>query len=160
MLPELGSEEESTQREGGQSMSEESKAIVQHAIEAWNTGNRDLFDEIWSADYVHHDPAEPDVRSLEDYKRYVAYVHSRYPGLHFAVDDMLAEGDRVATRYTWRITDTVGKEDRPPTGRQVTVTGTAIYHLAGGRIAEMWINWDELGYYRQLGVVPPAGEGE
>jgi steroid delta-isomerase-like uncharacterized protein len=135
-------------------MSEESKAIVQRAFEACNTGDLALFDEIWAADYVHHDPAEPEVRSLEDYKRYVAYVHSRYPGLHFAVEDMLAEGDKVAARYTWRVTDTVGKEGRPPTGRQVTVPGTAVYRLTDGRIAEMWLIWDELGYYRQLGVAP------
>jgi steroid delta-isomerase-like uncharacterized protein len=141
-------------------MSEENKAIVRRAFEAWNAGDMDLFDELLAADYVHHDPGEPDVRGLEDLKRYVTYVHSRYPGLHFAVEDILAEGDRVAARYTWRITDTVGKEDRPPTGKQVTITGTAIYHLSGGRIVEMWVNWDELGYYRQLGVVPPAGEGD
>jgi steroid delta-isomerase-like uncharacterized protein len=138
-------------------MSEESKAIIRRAFEAWNAGDLDLFDEILAADYVHRDPAEPDVRSLEDYKRYVSYVHSRYPGLHLAIEDMLAEGDKVAARYTWRVTDTVGREDRPPTSRQVTVTGTAIYRLAGGRIAEIWVNWDELGYYRQLGVVPEIG---
>ena len=135
-------------------MSELSKAIVRRAFEAWNAGDLDLFDEIWATDYVHHDPAEPEVRGLEDYKRYVAYVHSRYPGLHFAVEDVLAEGDKAAARYTWQITDSVGKEDRPPTGKQVTVAGIAIYRLAGGRITEMWVNWDELGYYRQLGVVP------
>jgi steroid delta-isomerase-like uncharacterized protein len=138
-------------------MSEENKAIIRRAFEAWNAGDLDLFDELWAADYVHHDPAEPDVRSLEDYKRYVAYVHAGYPDVHFTAEDMLAEGDKVAARYQMRATDTVGREHRPATGKRVTVTGTAIYRLAGGRIAEMWVNWDELGFYRQLGVVPAAG---
>jgi len=44
-----------------------------------------------------------------------------------------------------------GREDGPASGKHVTVTGTASYRLAGGRIAEMWLNWDELGYYWQLG---------
>lgn len=135
-------------------MSDLNKAVVRRAFEAWNAGDLDLFDEVWAADYVHHDVAVPNVRGLRDYKRYVAYVHRRYPGMHFAVEDMLAEGDKVAARYTWQVTDTVGREDRPPTGKQVTVSGTAIYRLAGGQITEMWTNWDELGYYRQLGVVP------
>ena len=137
-------------------MSDLSKAIVRRAFEAWNAGDLNRFDEIWAADYAHHDPGEPEVRGLADYKRYVAYVHRRYPGLQLHIEDMLAEGDKVAARYTWRITDSVGKDDRPPTGKQVTVTGTAIYRLTNGQIAEMWVNWDELGYYRQLGVVPES----
>ena len=131
-------------------MSEENKAIIRRAFEAWNAGDLDLFDELWAADYVHHDPAEPKVRSLEDYKRYVSYVHKSYPGMGFTLEDMLAEGDKVAARYTWHATDTVGRPDRPPTGRQVTMTGISIYRLAGGRIAEMWTNWDALGYQQQL----------
>lgn len=137
-------------------MSEENKAIIRRAFEAWNAGDLDLFEELWAADYVHHDPAEPEVRSLEDYKRYVAYVHSSYPGMGFTVEDMLAEGDKVAARYTWRATDTVGRPDRPPTGRQMTMTGISMYRLASGQIAEMWTNWDQLGYYRQLGVEGPG----
>ena len=132
-------------------MSEENKAIIRRAFEAWNAGNMDLFDELWAAGYVHHDPAEPDVRSLEDYKRYVAYVHAGYPDLHIIAEDMLAEGDKVAARYRMRATDTIGRPDRPPTGRQLTMTGISIYRLADGQIAEMWTNWDALGYYRQLG---------
>jgi len=131
-------------------MSEVNKAIIRRAFEAWNAGNLDLFDEVWAVDYVHHDPAEPEVRGLEDYKRYVAYVQSRYPGLQFTIDDMLAEGDKVVARYTWRATDTVGRPDRPPTGKQVTMTGISIYRLAGAQIAEMWTNWDALGYQQQL----------
>jgi len=138
-------------------MSELSKAIVRRAFEAWNAGDLDRIGEIWSADYVHHDPAEPDVRSLEDYKRYVAYVHAGYPDVHFSAEAMLAEGDKVAARYEMRATDTVGREHRPPTGKRVTITGSAIYRLAGGQIAEMWVNWDEMGYYRQLGVAPEMG---
>jgi steroid delta-isomerase-like uncharacterized protein len=138
-------------------MSDLNKALVRQAFGVWNDGDINAFDEVWAADYVHHDPAEPEVRSLEDYKRYVAYVHSRYPGLRLSIEDMLAEGDKVVARYEMHATDTVPREDRPATGRQVTITGTAIYRLAAGRIAEMWVNWDELGYYRQLGVVPPAG---
>ena len=134
-------------------MSEENKAIVRRGFEAWNSGDLDLFDEVWAADYVHHDPAEPEVRSLEDYKRYVAYVHAGFPDVHFTAEDMLAEGDKVAARYVMRATDTVGREHRPPTGKGVTITGSAIYRLTGGRIAETWVNWDEMGFYRQLGVV-------
>jgi steroid delta-isomerase-like uncharacterized protein len=138
-------------------MSEENKAVIRRAFEAWNAGDPDLFDELWAADYVHHDPAEPEVRSLEDYKRYVAFVHRGYPDMGFTLEDMLGEGDKVAARYSWRATDTVGRPDRLPTGKQVTMTGISIYRLAGGQIAEMWTNWDQLGYYRELGVVPEMG---
>ncbi len=80
-----------------------------------------------------------------------------FPDLHFTVEDMLAEGDRVASRYTARGTHRGELMGLPPTGRQVTEVGIVISRLAEGKLVEDWHSPDNLGLMQQLGVVTFPG---
>ena len=74
---------------------------------------------------------------------------------------MIAEGDKVVTRWTGRGThqaELPGNPPIPPTGKQVTVTGIDVYRIENGRTAEHWGNFDQLGMLQQLGVIPPPGQ--
>ena len=70
---------------------------------------------------------------------------------------MVAEGDKVVTRWTGRGTHSGPRMGIPPTGRKVEVTGMRMFRLAEGKIVETWVNWDMFGLMQQLGVIPGAG---
>ena len=81
-----------------------------------------------------------------------------FPDLHFTIEDQIAEGDRVVTRFTARGTHQGAFIGIPPTGKQGVVTGTGIDRFANGKIVEAWFNSDDLGLLQQLGVVPSPGQ--
>ena len=70
------------------------------------------------------------------------------------LEDMIAEGDKVAVRFTLRGTHGGDLMGIPPTGKPVAVTGIDINRIADGKIAERWANFDALGLMQQLGVIP------
>jgi predicted ester cyclase len=73
-------------------------------------------------------------------------------------EDQIAEGDKVASRWTMRGTHTGELLGIAPTGKQATMTGIVISRLAGSTIAEEWENFDQLGLLQQLGVIPSPAE--
>ena len=137
-------------------MSEENKAIARRDMEEiLNQKNLSVADEIYSSEYVRHDPADPqEVRGIDGYKQLIAMYLTAFPDLHFTIDEMIAEGDKVVCRWTGSGTHQGPMGDIEPTGKQVTITGTGIYRIAGGKILEEWLNWDTLGLMQQLEVVP------
>jgi steroid delta-isomerase-like uncharacterized protein len=119
----------------------------------WNNGNLDTADELYSPDYVNHDPVSPEVPPGPEGVKQLAKMYRRaFPDLRFAIDEMLAAGDRVITRWTGQGTHRGALRGLPPNGRQVRVTGISIHRIAGGRIVETWVNWDTLGMMEQLGA--------
>jgi predicted ester cyclase len=82
---------------------------------------------------------------------------SAFPDLRFAVEDMVAEGEKVVLRYTIRGTHKGELLGISPTDKQVTLTATETYRLAGGMIEEQWVNMDALGMMQQLGAIPQPG---
>ena len=76
-----------------------------------------------------------------------------FPDFRFTVEDQLAEGDRVATRWTWQGTHSGEFMGAAPTGKEVKITGMTIHWLRNGKIQEGWFNWDFLVELRQIGVV-------
>jgi len=81
-----------------------------------------------------------------------------FPDVHFTIEDQIAEGDRVVTRWTARGTHQGPLVGIPPTSKQVTMSGIAIYRLVDGKIVEQWGVNDMLGLLQQLGVVPILGQ--
>lgn len=81
-----------------------------------------------------------------------------FPDLYGTIEDLIAEGDKVVTRITYRGTHQGEFMGIPPTGRPVTMTFTGINRIAGGKIAEGWVNFDALGMMQQLGVIPTPGQ--
>ena len=138
-------------------LTEEYKALVREVIqELFNKGNLAVADQAYAREYVGHDPASPEpLRGPEGVKQDISKYRSAFPDLHFTVEDLIAEGDRVVSRF--RITGTHRGElmGIPPTGKRAVVTGISILRFAGGKIAEEWSNWDALGLMQQLGAVPP-----
>jgi predicted ester cyclase len=120
-------------------------------VELWNTGNLAIADEIFSSNFVNHDPSNPTLTDLKSYKGHVLEARAAFPDFHLEVHDMVAEGDKVAARWTHTGTYT-------PTGKQITVTGMVILRFAGGKIVEAWWISDALGVLQQLGVIPPTRE--
>lgn len=140
---------------------EENKELIRREIEeVWNRGNLDLADALFAATYVSHNPGNPgQAPGPRGVKDYVASSRAAWPDLHFTVEAQIAEGDLVATRWTVRGTHQREIAGVRPTGRQVSVTGTSNYRIAGGMIVEEWADWDELGVLKQIGAIPaPAQE--
>ncbi len=77
-----------------------------------------------------------------------------FPDGKWILDDAVAEGDKVAVRYTFRGTHQGELLGIPPTGKQVTMTGINIYRIVNGQFAEIWESYDKFGLLQQLGVLP------
>jgi steroid delta-isomerase-like uncharacterized protein len=141
---------------------EENKATVRRYFEeVLNQGNLALVDELNAPNWVYHDPVVPDVRTLEDYTQWFTAIRSAFPDFHVTIEDLIAEGDQVVVRYTWRGTNTgdfVTPMPIPATGKQVTATGMSIVRFAGGKGVEVWNQTDSLGLFQQLGVIPAPGQ--
>ena len=137
---------------------EANKAIARRVFEeVLNQGKLDLVDEIFATDYVAQFPPNPDILGPEGFKQVATMFRTAFPDIHYAIENQIAEGDMVATR--WAVTGTHKGElmGIPPTGVQATSTGISIYRIANGLIEEDWTNVDFLGLMQQLGVIPPTG---
>lgn len=134
---------------------EANKAIVHRVLdEVFNHKNLDAADELIASDYVLHDPANPQFRGgLEGYKAFQTTYLRAFPDAHLTINDQIASGDEVATRWTTQGTQTGDLPGITATGKPVTVTGITISRIVNGKIAEDWQDWDQLGMLRQLGVL-------
>jgi steroid delta-isomerase-like uncharacterized protein len=143
-------------------MSEENKALARRAFEDhFNTGNLDLAEEIFAADYVNHDPTLPDFGiGPEVANQGVRVYRGAFPDAQITVEDQVAEGNKVTTRWTGRGTHQGELLDVGPTGNRVEVTGITISRIEGGKIAEEWINYDALGMLQQIGAIPSPEEAQ
>ena len=139
---------------------EGSKALSRRVIEEIiNKQNPALADELIDPNFVDHGIAGMGFKGPEGFKQYVTTFITAFPDLRLTIDDMVAEGDKVALRLTARGTHKGDFMGIAPTGKQFTVTGIVIQRIAGGKMAEGWLVNDVLGMMQQLGVIPPMGQG-
>ena len=112
--------------------------------------------ELLALDYHHHDPGlPPEVQQSRDtYIGYLPMFYGAFPDLRVTVEDMVAEGDEVATRWSFRGTHQGELMGIPATGKQVEASGITIHRVSGGKIVEGWTILDNLGMMRQLGIIP------
>jgi len=136
---------------------EENKALLRrYGEEVFGKGNVALSDEFLSPDYVHHDPGVPPGR---EGRIQMAEMHrTAWSDLDFTVEDLVAEGDKVAFRWTISGTHVGEWMGIPPTGKRVTWSGIGIHRIVDGKIVESWDMVDNLGLMQQLGIVPPPGQ--
>src|SRR5688500_18586205 len=135
--------------------SEQNKAIVRRALEEPWQGSLKVVDELIASDYIGHDPANPEpLRGPEGVKEFISTYREAFPDARIMVEQQLAEGDLVATRWSGRGTHEGELMGIEPTGREVTVSGLTISRLEGGRIVEEFQNWDTFGMMQQLGAIP------
>ena len=136
-------------------MSEEkSKAIMSRFWEVWEQGDIDRLDELLAPDYVNHTLAAPDLPpGPEGVKEVVSMFRSGIPDLRVVIEDMIAEDDRVATRYALEGTHGGDLFGVAPTGRHLSIKSMTVERLSGGKIVEHWRVTDELDMMRQLGAI-------
>jgi steroid delta-isomerase-like uncharacterized protein len=139
-------------------MSQHNRMLVRRAIEeVYNRGDLAIVDELVASDFVIHSPSE-EIHGPAGAKQFVAGLRAAFPDLHVTIEDQMADGDRVATRWTAGGTHTGAFQGIPPTGKQARMTGINIDRIANGKVVECWTNADELGLLQQLGVVPTPGQ--
>lgn len=143
---------------------DENKAIVRRFYEElWNERKVEIAGEIIAADCVTHqlragvdDGGTP--RPPELIKKHVAAWLVGFPDLHFTIEQLFAEGDRVVSHSCMRGTHTGVWLGIAATHRKVSLPMMVIQRIAGGKIAEDWVLVDSLGFYQQLGLVPATEE--
>ena len=139
-------------------MSQQNIAQVRRAIaEIWNGGNYDALPGLVSDDIVIHGSSpEADIRGPEGIRHFYSSLRDAFPDLHIQIEDQVAAGDRVVTRWSAQGTHAGAFQGIPPTGKQVTLTGIDIDRFAGGKVVECWPVADELGLLQQLGALATA----
>jgi steroid delta-isomerase-like uncharacterized protein len=136
---------------------EETKALVQRFYdEGWNNNDLSVYDELVAEDFTEY-PGVPGLTGREGFRQLNVIFKGAMPDLVVTVDQMIVEGDRIACRWTSTGTHEGELFGIPPTGSKVKVTATLIYRIENGQLKEGWINRDDLGLMRQLGVVPTPG---
>jgi len=134
-------------------MCEQNKTLARRWFEdLFSRGELDATNEILSADFVDHLTHE-DERGLEELKLYVSIYRTAFPDIQDAVEDIVAEGDKVVVRWTSGGTHQGEFMGVAPTGRHVTFTGMRLFRIAENKIVESWVNIDERGLQEQLGAV-------
>jgi steroid delta-isomerase-like uncharacterized protein len=136
-------------------MSNDNKQLVQRWFEeVWNEGREATIDELMSAAGVGFGLAatKSEVHGPPEFKPFVRNFRDAFPDLHFVIEDMVAEGDKVAVRLGVTGTHQGGGLGFPATGRKINVTAITIIQFANGKLVQGWNNWDQLGMMQQLGM--------
>src|SRR5438270_5856699 len=139
------------------STTENNKAVVSKFVEEVINQNRmDRADDLVVEDFVELDPLPGQLQGREGLKELVGTMRAAFPDIHWVVEEMVAEGDMVASRFTWTGTHRGEFLGVPATGRRVVVKGMVIDELAGGKMSKSRILMDSLGMMQQLGVMGSA----
>ena len=133
--------------------SEENKAVARRLFEAMTRGDLGAVDDLFTPDAVVHDPGR-ELRGREAIKQGLALLRAGFPDVVYTVEDQIAEGDKVVSRYRGEGTHLGQWRGVPATGRRFSYTGVLILRFEGGQIAEFWGQSDSLGLMQQLGAFP------
>jgi predicted ester cyclase len=114
-----------------------------------------VVDKYYAPNFVFHSGAGD--LNLEQYRQVATVYPKAFPDIDTTVEDIVAEGDKVAFRYTWRGTHKGEFIGVAPTGKKVSQIGITIVRIAGRKIAETWAVDVTLGLMQQLGISPPGG---
>jgi steroid delta-isomerase-like uncharacterized protein len=141
---------------------EESRALIQRFVEeVFNRGNLDVVDDIYAPDYVGHTAGSPEqTLGPEGVREFVELYRSAFPDLHTTIEDIVAEGDKVAYRWTAVGTHRGELLGVAPSNNRVELTGITIEQIEGGKIVETYNNFDQLGMMRQIGAIPAPEQSE
>jgi steroid delta-isomerase-like uncharacterized protein len=132
------------------------KRIAQQFFNAtWGQGHVEAVDRLTSPDFIVDYPVLPAPLEREGFKAWVADIHGAFPDLQMAINEVIAEGDKVVISWTAQGTNTgrIGFLDQPATGKAVCFTGMIIYRIVNDYIVEERGEEDVLTLFRQLGVI-------
>lgn len=139
---------------------EENKAAMRRLYEIVASGKFDLADEVIAVDMVDHDPLPGAGQGLAGFKQTARMLHSAFPEMRITIDQLVAEDDMVAVRFTMRGVHRGDLMGMAATGKEVTVTGMDIMRFKDGKGVEHWANQDDLGMMRQFGLISAPGQME
>jgi steroid delta-isomerase-like uncharacterized protein len=136
----------------------ENKILVRRFEEAMNTRQLDALDEVVAPNFVRHCQATPnlDVRSLDQFKDFLRQDAAVFPDNTQTFTHVIAEGDTVAVWATYEGTQRGQMGPFPPSGRKVRFDFAAILRVDNGKLAELWVTWDNMTILAQLGYLPAA----
>lgn len=137
--------------------SEHNKAAARAVFGVWSTGEIERLDELVAPDVVHHDPYDPHAaEGLVGMKRTIELNRNAFPDMQLTVEDQVAEGDKVVTRWRGEMTHKGELGGAAPTGRRVTITGITIDRFDDGKIVEAWRSMDTFGLLQGIGALGGA----
>lgn len=136
---------------------EANKDLVRRFTEALNTADWDALDELVTEDFSRHSQATagPEANSREEFIQLQESFLVTFPDQRVTIQKLIAEGDEVAVLATYSGTQTGPMGEYPATGRSVESTFLAFFRIEAGRIAELWVEWDNVAMLTQLGLFPP-----
>jgi predicted ester cyclase len=143
----------------GQEQLEANKSLVRQFAASIDAGDWAALDTLVAADIERHSratTANPEIRSREEFVQHEQARHTPWPDGHVTYDIMVAEGDFVAAYATFTGTHRGQLGAFPPTGKSVEAKFLALFRVEGGKIAEIWVEWDNIATLTQLGLYPPA----
>jgi steroid delta-isomerase-like uncharacterized protein len=143
-----------------QAQLEINKGLVKQFEEILNSADWDRLDDLLAEDFLRHSQATTDMRitSRDEMKQLMHIYQAFAPDQKLTIDFLIAEGDMVAGYGTYSGTNTGSWGDMPATGNSFELKNISIFRIENGRIAEQWVEWDNLAMLTQLGVFPPPSE--
>lgn len=139
-------------------MSEENKALTRRIFEeVWGAHNSDNVEKYFAAGFISHPELPGLPRGPEGIRVLVSQFAGAFSDEEQVIEDQIAEGDRVVTRWTSTGTHSGEYAGIPATGKRVKVTAITIYRFEGGKAVEGWTEYNSLEMMQQLGVVPAPG---
>ncbi len=143
-------------------MTEDNKALVRRFFEEFcNQRKMNIGEELFYPNHLYHDSASPWVGpGAEGMRQLISTYTNAFPDAHWSVDEMLATGDTVVTRWTGKGTHRGELLGFSPTDKYVVVPGIWIHRVSGSKISESWNSWDTLGMFQQLGILKPLAQGK
>ena len=126
--------------------------------ELWDKWNVDTADELFTEDYVLHLSGVPIPLNREAAKQVVAMFSTAFPDLKHTVDEMIAEGNTVAARWTVRGTHRGDFQGIAPTGKAISLSGSTVHHMSERKMSESWLTLDNLELLQQLGAIPQTSQ--
>ena len=136
----------------------DNKDVIRTFIEqVLNQGRFEKLDALVLEDFVELDPLPGQSQGRAGLGQVLRQMRDAFPDMHWVVEEMVAEGDKVCTRFTWTGTQRAPFLGVPATGKRVSVKGVVIDRLNGGKMADSRILMDTLGLMQQLGVLPSPG---
>ena len=140
---------------------EENKALLRRWIEAYNERDLEAEAAVLAPDYVAHVPAAPGpLEGLEAWRQFSGSFADAFPDIRLTIEDIMAEGDRVAARVAFRGTHSGEFQGIPPTGKEVAFSSIEVNRVREGKVEEHWVELDLLGLMQQLGAIPEPGHSE
>lgn len=130
---------------------ERNKALVSRFVAAINRQDWSELAELVAPDFVRHSAAGGEIRGAAALIEYLQQAFVVFPDATESLEDLVAEGDKVAARHLFRGTQQGPRGEYPPSGRVMQASCLAIYRIDDGRIAEVFAEWDRLAGLRQLG---------